>query len=84
MEFDFSNITLAGLAIIGVVNGISIFKPDLDSRWKYGISIFIALAIGFIPDNISSEIFRRLIEALTIATASSGAYKLSTKLGGDK
>lgn len=79
---DLQNITLIGLAIIGAVNVATMFKPDLDSRVKFGISVAVALAIGFIPAEIGNEILSRITTAIGAALAASGGYKLTQKLGG--
>ncbi len=84
MNLDLGNITLVGLAVIGAVNAVTLFRPDLDSRIKFGISVLVALIIGFIPANLGAEILNRLVTALTAAAVASGGYKISQKLGGSK
>ena len=79
---DLGNITLVGLAIIGVVNAVTFFKPDLDSRAKFLISVVVALIIGFVPADLGNEILNRLVTAITAASVASGGYKISQKLGG--
>lgn len=78
---DLTSYTLAGLMTIGFVNVITMFKPDLDSRLKFGASILVAFAIGFIPADIGNVILEHLKEAITVAFAASGAYKLTQIVG---
>ena len=82
MEIDFSSMSLVALAIIGVVNVITMFKADLDSKYKFAISVVVALLVGFIPTDLTGELQVRISEALMAAFAASGAYKLSQKVGG--
>ena len=82
MELELGNVTLVGLAIIGVVNVATMFKPDLDNKTKFGLSVVVALVVGFIPEAISGEIFTRITTALTAAVAASGGYKIAQKIGG--
>lgn len=84
MNLDLGNVTLVGLAIIGAVNAVTIFRPQTDSRTKFIISVVVALIIGFIPADLGAEILNKLVTALTAAVAASGGYKISQKLGGDK
>lgn len=82
MELDLGNITLVGLAIIGVVNVVTMWKPDLDTKVKFIISVIVALVVGFIPEALSNEILSRIVSALTAAFAASGGYKVAQKVGG--
>jgi len=82
MELDLQNITLVSLAVIGAVNAVTMWKPDLESKWKFLISVVVALAIGFIPPEIGNEILTRLKDALSIALVASGGYKVAQKVGG--
>lgn len=79
---DIANLTLSGLAVIGIVNVISFFKPNMDSRIKFAISFIVAFVVTFIPVEIGNVILEKSREALTIAFASSGVYKLAQKSGG--
>lgn len=80
---DFLSLSLAGLAAIGVVNVVTMFKKDLDSRIKFAISLVVAFAVLFIPQDLSNIVLEKLREALTIAFAASGTYKLFSKAGGE-
>lgn len=82
MEVDFSSMSLVALVIIGVVNVISFFKPDIDSKIKFGVAVVVAIAVGFIPPEIAGEWQWRITQALMAAFASSGVYKVSQKIGG--
>jgi len=79
---DFAQLTLAGLVAIGAVNVALMFWPNLDSKYKFGLSLLVALAVGFIPLETQSFIFNKLITALEVAFAASGGYKLASKAGG--
>lgn len=84
MELDLSNVTLVGLAIIGAVNAVTLFRPETDSKTKFIISVVVALIVGFIPADLGAEILNRLVTALTAAFAASGGYKIAQKVGGDR
>lgn len=78
---DFQSMTLAGLMAIGAVNVITMFKADIDSRIKFIVSLVVAFAALYIPDQIGNDVLNKLRDAIQIAFASSGAYKLATKTG---
>ena len=80
---DLQNITLAGLVAIGVVNVISFWKPGLDSKIKFGASLLAAFAVTFIPQNLGVVILNHAKDALTVAFAASGVYKIAQKAGGE-
>ena len=80
---DIQSMSLAALAAIGVVNVITMFKPIEDSRIKFAISLVVAFAVLFIPQDISNAILDKLRDAITIAFAGSGIYKISQKIGGE-
>jgi len=79
---DIFSLALPGLVALGVVNVIGFFKPDLDSRIKFAISFVVALAVLFVPEDLGFMLADKIKEALTIAFAASGVYKLFTKAGG--
>lgn len=78
---DFQSVTLGLLVVIGVVNVISFFKPELDSKIKFGVSIAVAFAISFVPVELGNVILNHLKDAIAIAFAASGGYKLAQKIG---
>ena len=80
---DIQSMSLAALAAIGVVNVITMFKPIEDSRIKFAISLAVAFAVLFIPQDISNTILDKLRDAITIAFAGSGMYKLTQKISGE-
>lgn len=80
---DFTGMTFAGLATIGVVNVLGFFRPNMDSKLKFGISIVAAMAFLFVPADLGNLLFDKLKEAITIAFAASGTYKLVTRAGGN-
>jgi hypothetical protein len=80
---DLSNVTLAGLMAIGVVNVLTMFKPELDSKIKFITSLIVAFAITFVPLELGSIILDHLKSAIEVAFAASGAYKIAQKVGGN-
>jgi hypothetical protein len=79
---DLSNITFVGLATLGIVNVVCLFKPDLDSRLKFIISVVAAFALAFVPASLGSMLLDKMKIALEVAFAASGTYKLAQKAGG--
>ena len=79
---DLSNITFVGLATLGVVNIITLFKSDLDSKYKFLISIIVAFGFTFVPESFGIMLLDKMKIALEIAFASSGGYKIAQKIGG--
>lgn len=82
LGIDLGTATLAGLAVIGAVNVATIFRPTLDSKTKFLISLVVAFIIGFIPAELGSVILTRAKDAIAIAFAASGGYKLFQVTGG--
>jgi hypothetical protein len=80
---DLQNITLAGLVAIGVVNVLSFWKPGLDSKIKFGASLLSAFAVTFVPQDLGLMILNHAKDALTVAFAASGVYKIAQKAGGE-
>lgn len=79
---DLNSVTLAGLVALGVVNVLTMFKSDLDSRIKFGASLAVAFAVTFISAELGNVLLDHLKTALTVALAASGAYKVAQKIGG--
>lgn len=79
---DFTSMTFAGLATLGLVNVIGFWKPNLDSKVKFTISILAALAFLFVPADLGSMLADKIRQAIEIALAVSGTYKLAQKVGG--
>ena len=79
---DFSNLTFVGLATLGVVNVIGFFKPTLDSKTKFGLSVLAAFAFTFIPAELGNAIFDKHKIAIEVAFAMSGTYKIASKVSG--
>ena len=79
---DLNNITFIGLATLGIVNVVTLFKGDLDSRYKFLISIVAAFALTFVPESFGVMLLDKMKVALEIAFAASGTYKLAQKVGG--
>ena len=81
---DLSNITLAGLVTIGVVNVLTFYAPDMDRRVKFFLSFLTAFVITFVPLEIGNIVLEKAKVALEVAFASSGLYKIAQKAGGEK
>lgn len=77
---DLTNSTLAGLAVIGVVNVVAFYKPALDSKMKFAIAVATAFAITFVPVELGNIILEKLKLAIELAFATSGAYKLTQNI----
>lgn len=80
---DIFNLALPGLVALGVVNVITMWKPDIDSRIKFLASFLVALGVLFIPEDLGAMWADKIKEALTVAFAASGTYKLFSKAGGE-
>ena len=80
---DLQNITLAGLAAIGAVNVLTMWKPGVESKWKFIASLAVAFLMTFVPANIGNVILENAKIAIQVALAASGVYKLATKAGGN-
>lgn len=77
------NITFVGLATLGIVNVVTMFKPDLESKYKFLISITAAFVLTFVPSDLGSMLLEKMKTAVEVAFAASGTYKLATKAGGN-
>lgn len=78
---DFQSITFIGLATLGIVNVVTLFVADLDSRYKFIISIVAAFVLTFVPETIGIMLFDKMKIALEVAFAASGGYKLAQVVG---
>lgn len=79
---DITSLGFAALIVIGVVNVVTMFKSNLTSTQKFGIALVTAFVVGFVPASFANELANRIKDALSIALASSGGYKIATKAGG--
>ena len=79
---DFGSLTLTALFAVGAANVVLLFKPDVDSRIKFGISFVAAFIAFFIPADLGSIILNAAKEAIAAAIIGSGVYKVATKAGG--
>jgi hypothetical protein len=83
MDISFlSNLTFVGLATLGIVNVITLFKSDLDSKYKFLISVVAAFALTFVPASLGTVLLDKMKIAVEVAFAMSGVYKLAQKAGG--
>ena len=80
---DILNLGFVGLMTVGFVNVITLWKPDLDSRIKFGASILVAFGLLFVPMDLSNMLADKIKTAVEIALAATGTYKLATKIGGN-
>ena len=78
---DLTNLTLAGLVALGIVNVVTFFIPNLDTKIKFLVAFLAAFIVTFVPADLGSIILDKAKFALEIAFASSGAYKLSQVIG---
>jgi len=78
---DLSSLTFVGLATLGIVNVVTLFKEDIDSRYKFLISIVAAFILTFIPAELGSQLLDKMKVAVEVAFAASGTYKLASKAG---
>lgn len=74
--------TFAGLATLGVVNVITFWKPELDSKVKFALSVGAALLFLFVPIDLGNLLADKIRQSIEIAFAVSGGYKLAQKAGG--
>jgi len=79
---DILSLALPGLVALGAVNVLTFFKPGIDSRWKFALSFLVAFVVLFVPSDLGNVLANNIKEALIIATAASGTYKLFSKAGG--
>jgi len=80
---DIMSLALPGLVALGAVNVLTFFKPDMDSRIKFTVSFLVAFAVLFIPADLGNVVANNIKEAIAVAFAASGTYKLFTKAGGE-
>lgn len=78
---DLQTISLAGLVSVGAVNVVTMFRPEIDSRIKFALSFVVAFGVLFVPQEIGNLLLDKLKQALEIAFAFSGVYKLVSKSG---
>lgn len=77
------DMTFIGLMTIGFVNVVTFYKPTMDSKVKFGLSVVFAFALTFVPADLGLIILNKAKEALGAALAVSGVYKIATKAGGN-
>lgn len=72
-----------GLMTLGFVNVVTFYKPSLDSKVKFALSVVFAFALTFVPVEFANLLLERIKEALGVALMMSGVYKISQKVGGN-
>lgn len=80
---DLANVTFIGLMTVGVINVFTFFYPEADSKAKFALSLAVAFGLTFVPPEIGSVILEKAKQALEVAFAASGTYKLAQKVGGN-
>ncbi len=80
---DYAELGFIGLSTLGAVNVMTFFKPDMDSRSKFGLSVIFAFVFAFVPVELGNMIFEKAKVAIETAFAVSGGYKLVQKMGGN-
>jgi hypothetical protein len=68
-----------GAAIIGLINGLGIFLPTLNSKAKIVIAVVVGAILPFIALNDPNLV--RIISGVELGLATSGSYKLAQVLG---
>lgn len=79
---NLADLTFVGLMTLGFVNVLTFYKPNLDSKVKFGASVVVAFVLTFVPVELGNVILEKAKVSLETALAASGAYKLATKAGG--
>lgn len=80
---DWQTITFTGLATIGFVNGLTMWKPRMDSRAKYFWSVIFAITASFVPADVGHWIVNKVKDGVEVALMASGAYKMAQKVSGN-
>lgn len=79
---DLLNVGFVGLMTLGFVNVLTFWKPNLDSKIKFGLSLVFAFALLWVPTDLGNMLADKIKTALEIALAASGGYKIAQKIGG--
>jgi hypothetical protein len=79
---DIFSLALPGLVALGFINVLTFFKPDMDSKVKFAGSAVVAFIVLFVPPVFSNMLADNIKNALAVAFAVSGTYKLAQKIGG--
>lgn len=80
MEFlptDWANAGFIGLATIGFVNVLLMWKPTLSPKARFFSGVAFAFAATFVPAELGNLILDKLKLAVSVGLASSGTYKLT-------
>lgn len=80
---DFMSLGFVGLMTVGFVNVVTFFKPNMDSKLKFGLSVAFAFGLTFVPPETGLIILDKAKAALEAAFAISGVYKIAQKAGGE-
>lgn len=82
MNIDLANASFGLLMSIGFVNVLTFFKPDMNSQFKFFLTIIFAFALTYVPADLQSDLLNRAKVAIELALAGSGTYKVAQKIGG--
>lgn len=72
-----------GLIALGAVNVALMFRPNLESKYKWLLSFGVALVFLLLPESLGNVVMDKVKVALEVAFAASGGYKLASKAGGE-
>ena len=78
---DISTLSFTAFMVIGAVNIMAHFYPDMDSNRKWIISFAVALLASFVPHSFGNIIADHIREAVAVTLASTGGYKVAQKIG---
>jgi len=81
---DLASATFIGLTTLGIVNVVTFFKSNLDSKTKFAIAVVSAFALTFVPVDIGNILLDKMKIAIEVAFAMSGVYKMAQKVGGQQ
>ena len=79
---DLLSVGFVGLMTLGFVNVLTFWKPNLDSKIKFSVSLVFAFALLWVPADLGNMLAEKIVKAAEIALAASGGYKVAQKIGG--
>ena len=75
---DFLTLSSTGFITFGIVWAVSLFV-NLDSKYKFGLSVAVAILVSFIPNDLGSFIVNKIKDGFYVATGLSGMYQMGSK-----
>ncbi len=79
---DIAGIGFVGVMVIGFVNVLTFWKPNMDSKMKIGAAFVFAFVLTFVPADVGSVILQKIVQAVEATAFLSGVYKVAQKAGG--